>query len=217
MSRLVCPLCPYERTAHLHLNITGYLKHIKLFHSHQPSFSITCGLGGCLRTFRNFQVFRNHVSTFHAGEASFVQDDGRGEGGDEDNIIVDGVGGGDDGETGSDSAGHCFNSTSPEMLQRSSALFVLGLKEKHKLTQATIQGVIQGVTGIMQCHLSAIRDQIRDQLSSSGVSPETIALLNPLLSEDGTHSQPFHGLETPHQQLSFYRTHFNFIVCGNFK
>ena len=92
---------------------------------------------------------------------------------------------------------------------------MLGLKEKHQLTQATSQGVIQGVTGIMQCHLSAICNQIHDQLSS-GVSPDTMALFNPLLSEDGTHSQPFHGLETPHQQLSFYRTHFNFIVCGSF-
>ena len=38
MPGLICPLCPYERTSQLNLNLTNCLKHIKLFHSHQPYF-----------------------------------------------------------------------------------------------------------------------------------------------------------------------------------
>ena len=35
---------------------------------------------------------------------------------------------------------------SSELLQKSSALFLLGLKEKNKLTQVALQGVLEGVT-----------------------------------------------------------------------
>jgi len=37
-----------------------------------------------------------------------------------------------------------------ETLQKSSALFILGTKEKHKLTQTAIQGVLDGVTNLSQ-------------------------------------------------------------------
>ena len=35
-------------------------------------------------------------------------------------------------------------------LQESAALFLLGLKEKQKLTQVTAQAIIEGVTNLMQ-------------------------------------------------------------------
>ena len=37
-----------------------------------------------------------------------------------------------------------------EMWQRSSALYILGAKEKHKLTQSAVQKVIEGVTNLNQ-------------------------------------------------------------------
>ena len=42
---------------------------------------------------------------------------------------------------------------SQELLHRSTALFLLGLKEKHKLTQAAIQSVVDGVTSLLQQRL----------------------------------------------------------------
>lgn len=76
MASLVCPLCPTERTSHLNFNLTTFMKHVKLFHSHQPDFSITCGLHGCLRTFKNYRTFQNHVSNFHAGFDTLAVDGG---------------------------------------------------------------------------------------------------------------------------------------------
>ena len=35
---------------------------------------------------------------------------------------------------------------SSELFQKSAALFLLGLKEKHKLSQVALQGVLEGVT-----------------------------------------------------------------------
>ena len=52
---LVCPLCPPELSSRLQFNKTDYLKHIQLFHVHQPNFHIACGISGSERSFRKFQ------------------------------------------------------------------------------------------------------------------------------------------------------------------
>ena len=39
---------------------------------------------------------------------------------------------------------------SRDELQKSSALFLLGLKEKHQLTQATVKSIVEGVTTLTQ-------------------------------------------------------------------
>jgi hypothetical protein len=120
-----------------------------------------------------------------------------------------------DEDDGASDDGHGHGSgMSMEALQRSSALFLMGLKETYKLTQTAVQGVIEGVTSLMQFHMSALHTHVNQQLTSSGVSPSVIGELSTLFSEDGSFGRPFHGLETQHQQLSFCRTHFNFIVRG---
>ena len=65
---LICPLCPREHTCCLRLSLREYLQHIKLFHAHQPNFHISCGIGGCERTFTNGRTFENHISSYHRGE-----------------------------------------------------------------------------------------------------------------------------------------------------
>lgn len=37
------------------------LRHIRIAHSSDPDFSIQCSFGGCLRTFRNFRTYQNHL------------------------------------------------------------------------------------------------------------------------------------------------------------
>ena len=60
---LTCPLC--SAASHLKFGITEYVKHIRIFHAHDPSFKITCGINGCQRTYSNFRTFVNHVSSVH--------------------------------------------------------------------------------------------------------------------------------------------------------
>lgn len=45
-------------------------------------------------------------------------------------------------------------------LQNSSALFLLVLKEKYKLTQVAVQGVIEGVSNLNQHQMSFLRSQV---------------------------------------------------------
>ena len=51
-------------------------------------------------------------------------------------------------------------STIQPVMQESSALFLLGIKEKFKLTQSSIDGIVQGVTAMNQQHLSALKSQV---------------------------------------------------------
>ena len=50
--------------------------------------------------------------------------------------------------------------TSPENLQRSSALFLLGLKEKHKLTQVTVDSMVDSITTLTHQNVNCLRSQV---------------------------------------------------------
>ena len=205
-AQLVCPLCPHERTAHLHFDLTDFLKHMKLFHAHQAGFRVTCGISGCQRSFSNFRTFQNHVSAMHR----YQQDPSNVTPGldrcpGEDTM--------DDGSGESDwslDVGEEKEACSQEVLQKSTALFLLGLKEKHKLTQAAVQSVVEGVTSLLQQRLDILHTQVCSKLTEAGVT--SLPGLDALFSEDGANARPFLGLETHHQQLKYYKTHFNFIV-----
>lgn len=160
MPGLVCPLCPYEQTSELNLNLRSFLQHIQLFHSHQPSFCMTCGLNGCLRTFTNFRVFRNHVYAFHNGSdptnvASVTDVNSHGDSESEDTV---------------DDDPSIIESSNTEIvssdLQMFSAQFLLGLKEQYKLTQNALQGIIEGVSGLVQCRLSVLHTEVCKKTSS---------------------------------------------------
>lgn len=49
---------------------------------------------------------------------------------------------------------------SQDLMQRSSVLFLLNLKEKYKLTQAAIQGIIAGFTDIAEQQISFVKSQV---------------------------------------------------------
>lgn len=97
------------------------------------------------------------------------------------------------------------------------ALFIMGLKEKFKLTQVAVQGIIEGMTGLVQVGRTTLDVQglissqvhlkhLQKTLSNSGVS------VDPIFSEDSTHMNPFAGVETHHLQLKFYRKHLDYRV-----
>ena len=95
------------------------------------------------------------------------------------------------------------------MLQKSTALFLLGLKEKHKLTQAGVQSVVEGVTSLLQQRLDILHIQVCSKLTEAGVT--LLPRLDALFSDNGANAHLFLGLETQ-QQPKYYNTHFNFIV-----
>lgn len=204
-AELVCPLCTHQ---HLQFNLTSWLKHIKLIHSHQAGFSITCGISGCQRTFTKFRTFEGHISAIHRHQADVTNNapalDMASGGGVE-------LEEGDDEENDETVVEERFGSCE---LQQNSALFLLGLKEKHKLTQGAVQSLIDGVTCLSQQRLHSLFTQVCEVLAKAGIPLSSVSGLEALFKEDGENGRPFLGLETQYQQLKYYRTHFHFVVSA---
>ncbi len=104
--------------------------------------------------------------------------------------------------------------TTLSTIQESSAHFLIGLKEERKLTQTALQGVIEGVTNLTQTRLSVLHTEVCSTLRAAGISPSSVPGLDELFDSERPFGRPFLGLETQHQQLTFYNTHFGLIVSN---
>ena len=205
---LTCPLCPAEMAHNLPFNTKDYLKHIQLFHAHQPNFHIICGISGCPRSFRKFHTYRKHISDSHGGNPNLTNQQSTSTLEPHyDNISTD------DGQCDHDAIrDHVEPCTTLSTLQTSSALFLMGLKKERKLTQTALQAIVEGVTSLNQSHLSALHAEVHSMLLAAGVSSSSVPGLDMLFDSEGPFGRPFLGLETQHQQLNFYRTHFQLNV-----
>ena len=182
MSRSVtCTLCADKLS--VKFNVSEYIQHVRLFHAYKPDFKITCGINGCLRSYTNVGTFRNHVSAAHYSNDQLYadtidRDDPNGiqcnenpDSSDEDlqsdnpnsDLVAENTFSDINNITDTEDVEACNVHSldcSMELLQRSSALFLLGLKEKYKLTQVAIQGVIQGAASITQQTISILKSQV---------------------------------------------------------
>lgn len=165
-----CPLCSDVRS--IKYDWRDYLKHLSLFHAHHPDFKIPCRIDGCQRTYTNTRTYRNHVSSVHnwckginsvqineeegSSTVAVVSDpihfEERNDSGDCSDFNESAICEGLDSSTG-------LSSNSQELVQNS-AVFLLGLKEKYKLTQTAVQGVIEGVTNLTQQQISYLKTQV---------------------------------------------------------
>ena len=206
-AKMVCSLCPAERTEHLSLNLTSFLKHVKLFHAHQPGFKITCGISDCQRSYTNFRTLQDHVSALQRYQLN------------PSNIVPSSCTELDDDISSEDerndsSEPTCVQSHSSvrDLMQKSAALFIMGLKEKHKLSQAAVQSIISGATSLHQLQLDMVLEQVKLKLTEAGVAVSSVPGLGGIFREDGENGLPSSGLETQHQQLKYYSTNFGLIV-----
>ena len=177
MSAMECPLC--SDAAHMKFDWRDFLKHLTLFHAHHPDFKVSCRIDGCQRSFTNIRTYQNHVSSVHnwckgmnssqvfteEESTTLVRTSSEVSGDDENDKDADDESSSTNVNAGADHEG--MESTtglppccSQELLQNSSAVFLLGLKEKYKLTQTALQGIIKGVTNLTQQRISYIQSQV---------------------------------------------------------
>ena len=170
-SRLIsCSLCCLSGLK-INVKICDYIKHLRLLHAHQTNFNFTCGIDGCLRSFTNIGTFKNHVSAMHYNvfpvsnaptealpdsSESYIADT---------SIVELGTSTSIDDDIEENMVIEKDVCVAPEdfslsMLQKSSALFLLGLKEKHKLTQVAIQEIVENVASLTQQRLSFLKHQV---------------------------------------------------------
>lgn len=97
-----------------------------------------------------------------------------------------------------------------ETIKRSSALLLLKLKEHHHLSQAAIDTVVEGCRGLFSTIKGHIQAALRSKLADLGLNISNVGAMEEVINEV---EEPFNGLETEHQQNSYYLNHFNLVVC----
>ena len=84
-------------------------------------------------------------------------------------------------------------------------MFILKIKEKHKMPQSVINTMIESITTLFQLHLKHIGDIVTQHLKKSSVDDHIIELISAIFSSDGEHIRLFKGLETEYQQQKFFK------------
>lgn len=92
-------------------------------------------------------------------------------------------------------------------LQTAAARFLLALKEQHRLTQVSINFLVDQVKMIVAGVIADVENAIKFKLASEGVIT-TIDIVQGCF----TNVNPFEGLETEYKQSKFYKEHFNLVV-----
>ena len=193
---VVCPLCKSICAPSYPLA----MKHLSRVHAHSSGFSITCGINGCLSSYKSYTGWQKHIKNKHKA----INND----------IIYN--------------EGECFeemeiddvylNDTTPQLdeneKRKQAAKWVLSLRDENKLTQATTEHILTNITTFCARLVDEIKEDIRVHLHECQVTGDIVdRLLDKLDTDD--YKQPFKGLETKHQQLSFIQKHLGYVVSFN--
>lgn len=206
------------------------MRHTFQCHSSTPNFTYTCGISGCTQTLKTFSAILSHLGRKHS-DCDFTQlepveltcttsslgvvdvanvEVSESELGSCSNHDAD------DAEIPSniEELGSCFDDdddNDAEMpsnhfqAQRSTALMLLTLKERHRLTQSAITFSVGQIKQVMLHIFEDIKLSIRHRLGDHEVN-----------IDDCFDIDPFDGLETEYLQTKFYRKYFNLVVSSYF-
>lgn len=191
-----CQLCTVKVPDLKHL-----LKHIRQVHAHKPGFRICCGLSGCPRLFRTFEVFRNHVYAIHTDCEAILTPTSSHE-----DYTSDSV----EGDISDNSEDNPSEQSYFNLRKKAAAIWILKIQEVYKLPQSTMDKILADVTGFIQDLLTDLYDDVKSSLTKAGVNASLVAALSELFSSPYTN--PFAGLRTQHTQLKFYTETFKFVV-----
>ncbi len=162
---MFCPHCPSSQF----ITVSELLRHIRLTHAGDSSIIFQCNLQGCRRTFRKFNVYRNHIYNFH--DVSMIDqlpstssscDDSPLDLGDsesESNSDMDS----NDSDSGDNDSGSDDGPTvehhilKPEhMLQRAAAISILKNRELHRIPLSVMDEIVSDNQSLFSTGLSYI-------------------------------------------------------------
>lgn len=93
--------------------------------------------------------------------------------------------------------------------QRSSALFLLKLKEERRLTQVAIDDIVTGIESVLENCTIRVKAGVRAKLASSGIDPNDITGLDDVFLDM---VKPFAGLETGFKQEYYFKDVLGLLV-----
>lgn len=173
------------------------LRHIGTVHAHDPNFYLQCVVDGCPRTYTNYSSFRKHLRLKHCehliAAPSIPESDFEERG----NEMID------------------LNEASifedEHLKLRSSALFLLKAKEVYRLTQWSLNNVMEEVRTIVQQTLREVERQVLLNLSANGMEINEMIGLREIF-HDQELCEPFKSLRTEYLQQTVYKQLFQLVV-----
>ena len=211
------------------------LKHTFQAHSALPGFRQSCPVQGCLQSFSNYSSMLSHLSRHHGGLSNISDDTVSHEtpisahetGSSNDEIVGDGdvdvnnlqreyyftdsphsrddVTHNKDANTAITAAA-TDHSRCQFTSEKAAALFLLNLKERHRVTQEGIDFTVDQVQNMVSGILDDVKESIICRVGNDDA--QLIADINDTFDSH----QPFRNLKTKYMQQLFYKNHFNLIV-----
>ena len=210
-----CALCGF-----LSPSVALYVSHLRLVHSTDSTFHVSCNIAGCSQEFRSFSAFNSHVYRCHRAAIGLEHLTGA--------------------ATTSQSPSHHNISTanspesrrlseyeddkgqhdesSPQRVEDAFALdttyrqtnaeFIMKLSEGRQLSQVAVDDIIQGCREICK-QMCTVKVNVVRVLSDAGIDAFSIPGLEDNLSKI---PDPFVGLETPYMREKFYKQRMNYVV-----
>ncbi len=176
----------------------NHMRHTFECHSSLPNFRFSCGISGCLQTFRTFSGMSSHLWRQHSSHITQLESDEMFDLGAEDNSLSS-VQETNDEDTAEE--GLFSPALTNGMAKRSTALLLLTLKERHRLTQTAINFSIFQIKQLLKYLLDDVKESVCQNLSIDETN-----------IQDCFNVDPFEGLETEYLQTKFYINHFNLVV-----
>ena len=96
-----------------------------------------------------------------------------------------------------------------EEVRRSSALFLLKLKEQRRISQVAVDEIVYGCKSLFCRTIVRVQAGVRAKLAESGVDPSTIDGLDSAFEDV---SNPFESLETSYLQEKYFRDTLGLVV-----
>ena len=199
MSELVsCQLCSYFAS-----NEEQLLRHVCQIHEHDPNFLIYCST--CSRSFTKLDSFKKHKS--RSSECSYKED--------QPSLTPPALSTAPDHNNGMSPTSNCDGGDSssfvlaprPQSTKWRAATFILGIKEKHLISQAAVDTVLLSTTSLVNGLLQDVVTGLREELPEGGKE-----VLDKKIREGSFDLQPFRGLETAYLQGKYFRECFELVV-----
>ncbi len=152
-----------------------------------------CGISGCTQTLKTFSAILSHIGRKHRN-CDFTDLEPVDTAPQQEPLVSEP----DTDELGTSSSA-LAQCNAVSSAQRSTALLILNMKERHRLTQSAVSFTIGQIKQILAHTLDDVKASIKHRICEVDI-------------DDCFNVNPFEGLNTEYFQTKFYQDHFNLIV-----
>lgn len=98
-----------------------------------------------------------------------------------------------------------------EKLRQSSALFLLKLKEHHRISQVALDFVVEGSRSLLSQTLNRVREAVKAKLAEAGIDLDSVSGFEDTFEDV---IDPFDSINTCYLQEKYFREKFGLIVSS---